>query len=45
LYRYGGSPPAKPFRGNVTRFGLLFRKSEERLIETSFKRHLFTLQE
>jgi hypothetical protein len=28
---------ANPFRGNVTGFGLLFRRSEERLIETSFK--------
>ena len=29
-------PPAKPFRGNVTGFELLFRRSEEWLIETSF---------
>jgi hypothetical protein len=33
------------FRGNVTGFGLLFRRSEERLIETSFNGICFTLPE
>ena len=45
LYRYSGPPPAKPLRGNVTGFGLLFRRSEERLIETSFNGICSTLQE